>query len=301
MARRRTSELEDWIGLAGRLPWWLALALAAASYVGLSTVAQMPVAPASSVEGMGASVAGSAIRTMAMIGQYLVPGILTLGALASGLTAWRARALLAESKARVGTADLQSLSWQDFERLVGQVFRERGFEVTQAPPGPDGGVDITLRKDGELHLVQCKRWRAQKVGVEIVRELYGVMSARGAAGGYVITSGTFTPEARRFAQGRNIDLWSGPELKAAIQGVQTEAPAGPPGPVGPAPKTAPEKAPEQGPAQAPHTPSSTAPACPTCGAPMVERRARKGPSAGQSFWGCSDYPRCRGTRPMTEP
>ncbi len=48
-------------------------------------------------------------------------------------------------------------------------------------------MDLELRKEGELHLVQCKRWRARKVGVEIVRELYGVMTALGAVGGYVVS------------------------------------------------------------------------------------------------------------------
>ena len=66
-------------------------------------------------------------------------------------------------------------------------------------------------------MVQCKRWRARKVGVEIVRELYGVMSARGAVGGYVVSVGVFSDEAKRFAQGRNIELWHGKMLKAKIR------------------------------------------------------------------------------------
>lgn len=37
------------------------------------------------------------------------------------------------------------------------------------------------------------------------------------------------------------------------------------------------------------------PACPKCGSPMVERRARQGASQGGFFWGCPHYPRCRGT------
>lgn len=39
-----------------------------------------------------------------------------------------------------------------------------------------------------------------------------------------------------------------------------------------------------------------APACPTCGKPMVLRTARKGKNAGSQFWGCAGYPNCRGTR-----
>jgi ATP-dependent DNA helicase RecQ len=37
-----------------------------------------------------------------------------------------------------------------------------------------------------------------------------------------------------------------------------------------------------------------APECPECGSPMVERRARRGRNAGNTFWGCSAYPHCRG-------
>ena len=59
---------------------------------------------------------------------------------------------------------------------------------------------VGLGKGGEKFLVQCKQWRAFKVGVEVVRELYGVMAAKGAAGGFVVTSGRFTDEAAAFAR-----------------------------------------------------------------------------------------------------
>ncbi|MDP2782552.1 topoisomerase DNA-binding C4 zinc finger domain-containing protein [Devosia sp.] len=36
--------------------------------------------------------------------------------------------------------------------------------------------------------------------------------------------------------------------------------------------------------------------CPSCGASMVRRTARKGKHAGSKFWGCSKYPACKGTR-----
>ncbi len=42
------------------------------------------------------------------------------------------------------------------------------------------------------------------------------------------------------------------------------------------------------------------PACPACGAAMVRRTARKGPNAGNVFWGCSKYPECTGTRPVED-
>jgi four helix bundle suffix protein len=42
--------------------------------------------------------------------------------------------------------------------------------------------------------------------------------------------------------------------------------------------------------------AAPAPACPKCSKGMVLRTARSGPHAGQSFWGCSTYPDCTGTR-----
>ena len=39
--------------------------------------------------------------------------------------------------------------------------------------------------------------------------------------------------------------------------------------------------------------SPTEPACPTCGAAMFKRFNRQ---TSQMFWGCTHYPRCKGTR-----
>jgi len=41
--------------------------------------------------------------------------------------------------------------------------------------------------------------------------------------------------------------------------------------------------------------SETLPHCPVCNALMVKRFARRGPRTGSNFWGCSNYPKCRGT------
>ena len=44
------------------------------------------------------------------------------------------------------------------------------------------------------------------------------------------------------------------------------------------------------------TGSSNTPSCPVCSSPMIMRRAKRGSNAGNEFWGCSDYPQCKGTR-----
>lgn len=98
----------------------------------------------------------------------------------------------------------------EFEMLVGEAFRRRGYTVEETGGhGADGGVDLVLSKAGQRFLVQCKQWKTSKVGVKLIRELYGVIAAKGAAGGFVVTSGVFTDDAVAFAAGKRIDLIDG--------------------------------------------------------------------------------------------
>jgi restriction system protein len=147
--------------------------------------------------------------------------------------------------------------------------------------GADGGVDLVVTRAGEQYLVQCKQWKAFRVGVEVVRELYGVMAAKGVAGGFVITSGRFTEEATAFAQGRNVELVDGTKLNGWIKGLRNPN-------VVPTPREAP-----------PATEEVKSSDCPLCGKEMVRRTAKQGPNKGNAFWGCSSYPQCRGIRPTS--
>jgi restriction system protein len=110
-----------------------------------------------------------------------------------------------------------SMSWSDFERLIGEGFRRRGYAVTGfGGPGPAGGVDLGLMKNGERFLVQCKHWRKRQVGVTVVRELKGVIAAHGAHGGFLVTGGEFTKEAREFADSCKVRLIDGASLDELI-------------------------------------------------------------------------------------
>jgi restriction system protein len=173
---------------------------------------------------------------------------------------------------------LNGMSWRQFEQLVGEAFRLQGYAVKETGGGgADGGVDLRLTRNGETYLVQCKQWRAFKVGVDVVRELYGVMAAEGAAGGFVVTSGRFTDEAVKFAVGRNVTLLDGVRLKGLIQQAKKTQPA------------APGKA-----SQA----TTENPRCPICAKAMVRRTAKRGANLGTEFLGCDGYPECKGTQPI---
>ena len=60
---------------------------------------------------------------------------------------------------------------------------------------------------------------------------------------------------------------------------------------------APLVTPEQ-PATSSDSKEPLAPACPKCGATMLQRIARSGANTGGKFWGCPNYPRCRATLPL---
>ncbi len=40
----------------------------------------------------------------------------------------------------------------------------------------------------------------------------------------------------------------------------------------------------------------SAPTSPVCQSAMVKRTAKRGANSGNVFWGCSQYPACKGTR-----
>lgn len=52
-------------------------------------------------------------------------------------------------------------------------------------------------------------------------------------------------------------------------------------------------APAAAPAAPVTAPQTETKQCPACGGDMVRRKASKGANAGNEFWGCSNYPKCR--------
>jgi len=286
LAKKRTSVGEDLLLLAAALPWWLSLLVAVVSYPVLHKFAAQPVSVVATPGQMGTLAVAAMVSTAASFGQYLLPLIFGVGAAISFWKQHRRSDLIAGVAQSPSAEALDSLSWREFEVLVGEAFRLQGYTVLElGGGGPDGGVDIVLSKGKEQFLVQCKQWKAFKVGVAVVRELYGVMAAKGAAGGFVVTSGRFTTDAVAFANGRNVKLVDGERLLALIkQAKQSLAEQHS--------KTATASDSVKEPA------SSGSRVCPGCGAPMIVRTAKKGANAGAQFWGCSTYPTCRVTQQL---
>lgn len=257
--RRRTSGLEDSITLASKLPWWLCLLLVAAAWFALQAIAKSEIAPPTTQLPLTSIFIPQLIRTGAQVGQYLLPIIFIAGALTSFFTRRQRRRLFDEVAINGAEDSIKRIGWQQFEQLIGEGFRRQGFSVIENEgKGADGGVNV-------------------------VRELYGVMAAEGATGGFVVTSGRFTDEARSFAVGLNIELIDGFELQRWTKSAKS-----------PAKDTSSNTS--MGPRLSQPVWKESSESCPRCQSPMVRRTAKRGPNTGGTFWGCSRFPECRGVR-----
>ncbi|KXI31050.1 restriction endonuclease [Paraglaciecola hydrolytica] len=172
---------------------------------------------------------------------------------------------------------IKALSWKAFEELVAEAYRRQGYRVIENGFGPDGGVDVKLFKDNVVTLVQCKQWRSKNVGVSVIREMFGVLTAQQAQKVIVICCGGFTADAVAFADGKPIQLIGGTELLTMVKNVQVELVM-------------------QQVSNTAELVTAINNLCPKCGAHLVERQAKRGVNIGNSFLGCSAFPKCRFTK-----
>lgn len=190
------------------MPWWAWVGLAVASYALLHFV----------VAGAQASATVATWHPWAIAAQYVVPGVCVVAA------AW----FELQRRPAVPTADsavtdaMQGVTAECFAQQVAEGFRRRGYLLPASVGGmamndDDGWV---VARHGERSLVQCAHWKATKVDVPAVQNLFDAMTRQEATGGFLVTSGRFTQHAVAFASGRRIRLIDG----AALVHLLREAP-----------------------------------------------------------------------------
>jgi restriction system protein len=289
MARKKSSVLEDLMVIAAKLPWIVGIILAVVAYLVLNyfaTRAALTTNPAelkAMGKTLGDSVTSGAGSMLAGVFQYVLPLPFLAGAFLSFSRRRRHSELHGQVANDSSAQALEKMTWREFEGLAAETFRRQGYRVNErGGDGPDGGIDLELHMGTDKYLVQCKQWKSQRVGVATVRELYGVMAAERAVGGFVVASGAFTDDAKSFADGRSIKLLDARKLRSMIADT--------------APSTTTSTSPGPSPVAVATSSAESAPACPKCGSPMVRRTAKKGSNAGSQFWGCSSFPNCTGTR-----
>jgi restriction system protein len=131
MARRKDGVLGGLLDIAKLLPWWVDIAIAIIAYFWLHSIATSEIVAVAQPGKMGAIVSEQLFKTLSTIGQYLLPLVFLMGAAMSFSGRKKREHLLSETKQRGKQNALLDMSSREFEMLVGEVFRKRGFTVVE--------------------------------------------------------------------------------------------------------------------------------------------------------------------------
>jgi len=312
--KQRQSLFEELFEIATKLPWWVGVVLAAVAYFVLHHYAVMEITVTAGAGGVGSGLVKGVFKGLASVLQYILPLVCLVGALvsaisqaknkqdavgepsvlpletraepalprtASGPDLYELWKMPAEGAGAAGAPRpdqwsldlLRAIDWKRFEEVCAEYFRLCGFHATTQSRGPDGGIDVKLYapKDQSkiVNIVQCKQW-GKPIGPTALREFLGVMTASKLSRGVFVASSTFNVEATRFAAENQIHLLDGrrflnkilersPLDQKQLLKVATEG-------------------------------DYLTPSCPSCGIKLIKRENRKDNS---TFWGCSNFPRCK--------
>jgi hypothetical protein len=132
---------------------------------------------------------------------------------------------IAEERARLNTEKTRQRKLADhwlglggieFERELGGLYRELGYDVKTTPVTGDQGIDLILKKNGLTTIVQCKSHQ-QPVGPAIAREIYGALVSSGADNAILACTSGFTSGVLEFVKDKPIALVSAKEIVALVE------------------------------------------------------------------------------------
>lgn len=105
--------------------------------------------------------------------------------------------------------------------LITAILTAEGLQCTQAPPGPDGGIDIAagrgpLGLDSPRLLAQVKS--GAQIGSPIVTQLHGVMTTHGAEQGLLVAWGGLSKPARDALKNQHlrVRVWEAADVVDAV-------------------------------------------------------------------------------------
>lgn len=129
-----------------------------------------------------------------------------------GLVWWQGRQEVSQPLTPLSLEQLYNLQPAAFERYVAQLYRQKGYKVLVRGRSGDLGVDlVVIGRGGRRAIVQCKRYR-NKIGPDIVRELYGTLIHEGVSHAFLVTTAPISQSARTWSQGKPMTLIDGETL-----------------------------------------------------------------------------------------
>lgn len=117
-----------------------------------------------------------------------------------------------------------NLAPKEFEFITAELYESLGYSVQLTQDSYDGGIDIHASKNEvsikEKLVIQCKRYtKNNTVGVGDIRNLLGVVTDTKATKGVLITTSTFSTEAKKFEnKNPSIELIDIVELNKLLNG-----------------------------------------------------------------------------------
>jgi len=178
---------------------------------------------------------------------------------------------------------LTDLTEQEFKKLLQKIFRQRGYSINTNEDPEHANVDLVLMQNNETSYVHHQNWKEKYIELDIVSEFYTVVKEKNLKQGIIISSGRFSEEALDFSLGKKLLLINGIDLSHMI-GVLMQSVA----------EGSSEDISEVAESESPPEIPEIEPLCPICNQKMIKRTAKKGRNAGNIFWGCSQFPNCRG-------
>lgn len=106
---------------------------------------------------------------------------------------------------------IHNLDPGEFELFCAYLYEREGYTAYPTGRTGDEGVDVLLRRGGQTVVVQCKRYSGS-VGQPTIRDLYGVMMHHRAEAAALVTTGSISEAARRWAADKSIQLIDGHDL-----------------------------------------------------------------------------------------
>ena len=156
--RSSGSGLIDTAGVFEDLP--LVYSILGGALVALLCEVVAPLAAPSYPNASGINYALLFLPFVQIIGGFFAGAILLFGLIGAGARWLERRGDKARFDGQTGVESVRRLSWQEFERLLGEFYRRQGYEVRQrGGPVADGGADLELHKGDEKLLVQAKHWK----------------------------------------------------------------------------------------------------------------------------------------------
>ena len=108
--------------------------------------------------------------------------------------------------------DLMKMNPYQFERFIGDYFRDCGYVVHQTKRTNDGGKDLVMYKNGQTYYVECKKYaKSNPVSRPLIQKLVGACHPNNAKGIFVTTS-RFTQGAINEANRSGIQLIDGDQF-----------------------------------------------------------------------------------------